>query len=59
MITILDDPNSEVMTIKAGDRILFYGNYWNFPREPRTISQIFNKLGIPTEVLPDPEPLED
>jgi hypothetical protein len=40
--------NEEMMSIKdKNGKIVFYGNYWDFPKTPKGIKDLFDKLGIP------------
>lgn len=53
-VTILDDPSCDMMSIDvkstmgkvSGLSNVFYGNYWDFDREPKALEKLFKELKL-------------
>ena len=53
-ITIVEDEDSEMLQIKAGNKWLFEGNYWDFDRCAEGFAEMFELLGHEVEIIEKP-----
>ena len=44
------DEGCDMMEITKGHEIIFFGNYWDFPNDPRELAKLLSKLGYEIEV---------
>lgn len=50
-IIITNDSDSEMMKIETSEgNSLFYGNYWDFNRDPESFAELFKALNMNTEI---------
>jgi hypothetical protein len=51
-IIIKEDPSCEMLSIETDDgKLLFYGNEWDFDRGGSSFKELFENLGIETELI--------
>jgi len=46
MIVISYNEKEEMMKIEKDGKVIFLGNYWDFPREPKALSVMLARLGL-------------
>jgi hypothetical protein len=51
MITIIYDPDCEMMRIEKDGEFIFGGNYWDFNHYPHDLKQFIEKLGIECKLI--------
>lgn len=45
------DRNCEMMSITSKNgKVIFYGNYWDFDREPESLKRFIEKLGLKVDM---------
>ena len=49
-ITIKYDPDIEFMEIVKDQKIMFFGNYWEFKNDPIYLHAILNHMGVETKL---------
>jgi hypothetical protein len=49
-ITIKYDPDEEFMEIMQDNKIIFFGNYWEFKNDPIYLHAFFNHMGVETNL---------
>lgn len=55
-IKISYNPSQEMMHIENDKGTLFYGNYWDFSRNPKDLAKLFEQMGLKVKIdqdLPD------
>jgi len=57
IILIEYNDDEEMMKITKGGKLIFYGNYTDFPREPDTIRYLFIKLGLIVDQISNLPPI--
>ena len=53
MIKISYNPDEEMMSISTDNETVFYGNYWDFSRNPEAIGNFLYRLGLDVHVDKD------
>lgn len=52
MVKITTDRNCEMIKIEIENgECIFYGNVWDFDRDAETFQELFEKLGVKTEIV--------
>ena len=46
VVDINYNDNEEMMSIMHNGKCLFYGNFWDFERDPESLAEFLQKLGI-------------
>lgn len=49
-ITISYNPDEEMMAIRRNGKTVFYGNYWDFKKDPDSIKDFLYDLGLDVEI---------
>lgn len=52
-IKISYNADEEMMQIEVGRKNIFFGNYWDFSRDPESLAEFFKKLGHEVETKED------
>lgn len=53
MVTISYNSEEEMMHIENDNGTVFYGNYWDFSREPKDLYKFLVQLGLPVKIDKD------
>lgn len=57
MITIRYNEAEEMMLIEKDGEVVFNGNYWDFPREPKELSVFLARCGMSLKIQNNLEPI--
>lgn len=50
MITIERNDFAEIMRVTFKNKVIFNGNYWDFPRDPEEVFEFLKKLNLKVEL---------
>lgn len=50
MIRIRYNPDEEMIAVSKDSKIIFSGNYWDFPNSPTGISTFLKNLGLEVDI---------
>lgn len=49
-VEIIYNENEEMMKIVVDGESIFFGNYWDFSREPKSLEKLFKKMGVDVSI---------